>query len=94
MVVKMSVPVDFEAEDRQPVDLVCLLLVSEGSDSTKLHALALVAKALRTTEIVGRLRSAESAAELLRVLDRAKVSDEMPRGAGTAHPISSPARQF
>ena len=43
-------PIDFNAVDRQPVDLVCLLLLSKGNEGAQLAALAGVARRLRIPE--------------------------------------------
>jgi PTS system nitrogen regulatory IIA component len=49
-------PVDFDAVDDQPVDLVMMLLAPMGSGADHLKALALVARMLRTESVVERLR--------------------------------------
>ena len=43
-------PIDFDAIDGEPVDIVVLLLIPEASDSAKGNALACVARALRDAE--------------------------------------------
>ncbi|KAB1069344.1 PTS sugar transporter subunit IIA [Methylobacterium planeticum] len=51
-------PLDFEAVDDQPVDLVFLLLLPTGSGGEHLHALACVARRLRDPETAAALRGA------------------------------------
>src|ERR1700716_1519776 len=53
---RLERPVDFEALDGQPVDLVFLLLAPEGAGADHLKALARVARMLPDPEIVGKLR--------------------------------------
>ena len=48
---RLARPVDFEALDGQPVDLVFLLLAPEGAGADHLKALARVARLLRDPEI-------------------------------------------
>ena len=50
--------IDFEAIDSQPVNMVFLLLLPEGTGASQLNALASVARALRDPETLQRIRSA------------------------------------
>lgn len=52
--------VDFEALDDQPVDLVFLLLAPEGAGADHLKALSRIARVLRDSELVAKLRATES----------------------------------
>ncbi|WP_320201198.1 PTS IIA-like nitrogen regulatory protein PtsN [Agrobacterium sp. rho-13.3] len=52
--------VDFEALDDQPVDLVFLLLAPEGAGADHLKALSRIARVLRDTELVAKLRATDS----------------------------------
>jgi nitrogen PTS system EIIA component len=61
-------PVDFEALDNQPVDLVFLLLAPEGAGADHLKALARVARLLRDPDVVQKLRESRDAAALYAVL--------------------------
>jgi PTS system nitrogen regulatory IIA component len=56
---RLEKPVDFEALDGQPVDLVFLLLAPEAAGADHLKALARVARALRDPEIAKRLRESQ-----------------------------------
>jgi PTS system nitrogen regulatory IIA component len=57
---RLESPVDFEALDDQPVDLVFLLLAPEGAGADHLKALSRIARALRDPELVAKLRATDS----------------------------------
>lgn len=61
-------PVDFDAMDDQPVDLVMMLLAPPGAGADHLKALARVARMLRTDAAVQQLRSSEDPQFLYAVL--------------------------
>jgi nitrogen PTS system EIIA component len=65
---RLARPVDFEALDAQPVDLVFLLLAPEQAGADHLKALARVARLLRDPEIARRLRESQDADALYAVL--------------------------
>ena len=65
---RLERPVDFEALDGQPVDLVFLLLAPEGAGADHLKALARVARLLRDSEIARKLRDSRDAEALYAVL--------------------------
>ena len=65
---RLDRPVDFEALDGQPVDLVFLLLAPEGAGADHLKALARVARLLRDPEVARKLRDARDAEALYAVL--------------------------
>ncbi|HWP26260.1 MAG TPA: PTS IIA-like nitrogen regulatory protein PtsN [Xanthobacteraceae bacterium] len=65
---RLDRPVDFEALDNQPVDLIFLLLAPEGAGADHLKALARVARLLRDPEIVQKLRESRDAEALYAVL--------------------------
>lgn len=66
--VKLGSPIEFDAIDDQPVDLVMMLLAPVGSGADHLKALAKVARLLRTESVVSDLRAASTPGELYRVL--------------------------
>ena len=53
---RLDRPIDFEALDGQPVDLIFLLLAPEGAGADHLKALARVARLLRDPDIARKLR--------------------------------------
>lgn len=61
---QLKQPIEFDAIDGQAVDIVFLLLVPANAENGQLSALALVARTLRTSETLGRLRRARDASEL------------------------------
>ncbi len=65
---RLEVPVEFEAVDDQPVDLVMMLLAPMGAGADHLKALARVARLLRTDSVVARLRRCHDASELYGIL--------------------------
>jgi PTS system nitrogen regulatory IIA component len=65
---RLERPIDFEALDGQPVDLVFLLLAPEGAGADHLKALARVARMLRDQEVARKLRQSRDAEALYAVL--------------------------
>jgi PTS system nitrogen regulatory IIA component len=65
---RLAHPVDFDALDDQPVDLVFALLAPEGAGADHLKALARVARVLRDPDVAQKLRVASDASELYAVL--------------------------
>jgi PTS system nitrogen regulatory IIA component len=77
---RLKKPIDFDAVDSQPVDLVFLLLLPVTSGGEQLSALACVARNFREPAIVRHLRRATNAAELY----RAMVQTEAVKTSSTA----------
>ena len=67
---RLARPVDFEALDGQPVDLVFLLLAPEGAGADHLKALARVARLMRTPDTAKLLRESRDAEAIYAVLTR------------------------
>ena len=65
---RLARPVDFEALDGQPVDLVFLLLAPESAGADHLKALARVARLLRDAETARKLRESRDADAVYAVL--------------------------
>jgi PTS system nitrogen regulatory IIA component len=63
--------IDFDAIDGEKVDIVVLLLLLEAGDGAKGNALACVARALRDTEVLRKIRSAPDRNALFRVIANA-----------------------
>ena len=68
---KLTTPVDFDAVDDQPVDLVMMLLAPMGAGADHLKALAKVARILRTDSVVEGLRRAKTPAAIYAILTEA-----------------------
>ena len=62
--VTLSEPIDFDAPDGQPVDLVFALLVPEEANQQHLDTLANIARQFSQAEFCQRLRSAASSGDL------------------------------
>ncbi len=56
--VRLVKPIAFDAIDRQPIDLAFLIVLPAASQLEQLNALAAVARKLRDTAVLQRLRSA------------------------------------
>ena len=65
---RLDRPIDFEALDNQPVDLVFLLLAPEGAGADHLKALARIARLLRDPNVTHKLRASHDAESLYAVL--------------------------
>jgi len=65
---RLSKPVDFEALDEEPVDLVFLLLAPEGAGADHLKALARFARVLRDPAFANKLRHTTTAEALYALL--------------------------
>ena len=65
---RLERPVEFEALDGQPVDLVFLLLAPEAAGADHLKALARVARLLRDADVARKLRDSRDAEALYAVL--------------------------
>lgn len=66
---RLEAPVDFEALDDEPVDLVFLLLAPEGAGADHLKALSRIARVLRDQELVAKLRKTDSATAIYAFLN-------------------------
>lgn len=72
MFVRLETPVDFEAVDRQPVDLVFALFAPEDAGTEHLKALALVSRTLRDRELCEKLRANSDPSALYTLLTTAR----------------------
>jgi len=68
LVARLERPIDFEALDSQPVDILFLLLAPEGAGADHLKALARVARVLREPGLVERIRATRDPDALYAVL--------------------------
>jgi PTS system nitrogen regulatory IIA component len=65
---RLETPIDYEAVDNQPVDLVFMLLAPEGAGADHLKALARVSRLLRNQSVCEKLRAAKSSEALYAIL--------------------------
>jgi PTS system nitrogen regulatory IIA component len=68
MFARLERPIDFEALDGQPVDLIFLLLAPETAGADHLKALARIARLLRDPDVAQKLRASQDAEALYAVL--------------------------
>ena len=68
MFARLERPIDFEALDGQPVDLVFLLLAPETAGAAHWKARARVARRLRDADVAHKLRESQGAEALYAVL--------------------------
>ena len=66
--VRLDTPIEYDAVDNQPVDLVFMLLAPEGAGADHLKALARVSRLLRNQTTCEKLRAAKSAEALYAIL--------------------------
>jgi PTS system nitrogen regulatory IIA component len=64
LLVKLKVPIEFDAIDGQAVDIVFVLLLPAVAENGQIGALAQVARTLRPEENLARLRAARNTSEL------------------------------
>ncbi|MGB0496790.1 MAG: PTS sugar transporter subunit IIA [Rubricella sp.] len=64
----LAKPVDFNAPDSQPVDLVFLLLAPQEAGAEHLRALARVSRTLRDPSVCEKLRSTDDTSALYSIL--------------------------
>jgi PTS system nitrogen regulatory IIA component len=72
--VRLDGPVDFDAVDEQPIDLVFLLLAPDSAGADHLTALARVSRLLRDRKICEKLRGAEKPDALYALLTEPQAS--------------------
>jgi PTS system nitrogen regulatory IIA component len=65
---RLAKPIDFEALDEHPVDLIFLLLAPESAGADHLKALARIARLFREPGVVGKLRASSDSSALYAVL--------------------------
>lgn len=75
---RLAKPVDYEARDEEPVDLVILVLWPEASPEGFLPTLAATCRPLRAPAALRRLRAATTTEEVVAVLDRYGTAESEP----------------
>jgi len=71
---RLAEPVDFEAVDGQPVDIVFLLLAPEGAGADHLKALSRIARVLRDADTVAKIRGTRDAVAIHALLSDTQAS--------------------
>lgn len=72
---RLDKPIDFDALDDEPVDLMFLLLAPENAGADHLKALARIARVLREPAIAAKLRAANDAAAIYALLTQPLTSN-------------------
>jgi PTS system nitrogen regulatory IIA component len=65
---RLSKPIDFEAIDENPVDIIAVLLVPVEKSSANLNLLAGLARILRTADKIERIRTFTAADDVYRTI--------------------------
>jgi nitrogen PTS system EIIA component len=71
---RLERPIDFEALDGMPVDLLFLLIAPENAGADHLKALAAIARALRDPALAAKLRKTRDASALFSLLTQSATS--------------------
>jgi nitrogen PTS system EIIA component len=71
---RLAEPIDFDAIDADPVDIVFLLLAPEGAGADHLKALARISRLLRESNAIEKLRASKDAAAVYAVLTETATS--------------------
>jgi PTS system nitrogen regulatory IIA component len=66
--IRLRKPIDFDAVDDKPVDVIISMLLPLGADAENLNCLASITRRLRDRDLIGRVRAATSSAALYEVL--------------------------
>ena len=64
-------PVDYDAPDGQPVDIIFAILVPELADSEQLKCLAEIAKVLSQPSLISQIRHAHCSDALFQIIEQA-----------------------
>lgn len=71
---RLETPINFDAMDDQPVDLIFMLLAPESAGADHLKALARISRTLRDPEVTKRLRASNSTAAIYAILTESATS--------------------
>src|SRR5271165_4372528 len=72
---RLERPIDFEALDGAPVDLIFLLIAPEAAGADHLKALARIARVLRDSTLTAKLRATRDTSALFSVLTQTPASN-------------------
>ena len=72
---RLETPIDYDAIDERPVDLVALLIAPTDAGGAHLRALAKVSRMLRREDMRQRLRAAPNAESLYTILTENRTAD-------------------
>ena len=72
MFIKLDHPVNFEAPDNQPVDLVFAIIIPEQSTDQHLQILSALARVFSQAEVCEAIRNAKVSEEVVKLIDSAE----------------------
>ena len=72
---RLERPIDYDAQDGAPVDLIFMLIAPESAGADHLKALARIARVLRDTSFTARLRATRDPSALYVMLTQAPASN-------------------
>lgn len=70
--VKLAQPINFDAPDKQPVDLIFCIIIPEHATDEHLQILASLAKTFSQSAICAEMRNARSDNDVTRIIDSAE----------------------
>jgi nitrogen PTS system EIIA component len=70
---RLEKPIDFEALDGQPVDIIFALIAPDGAGADHLKALARVARVLRSPAVLERVRAALDPSAIFSILTESEL---------------------
>jgi len=71
---RLETPINFDAMDDQPVDLIFMLLAPESAGADHLKALARISRTLRDPAVTQKLRESTSKADIYNILTQPAAS--------------------
>ena len=72
MFIKLDHPVNFEAPDNQPVDLVFAIIIPEQATDQHLQILSALARVFSQAEVCEAIRNANASEEVVKLIDSAE----------------------
>lgn len=70
--VKLSTPINYDAMDHQPVDLIFVLLIPDACTEEHLQILANLARIFSQPEVPDQIRGCHSATEIIQLIEQAE----------------------
>lgn len=68
LLVRLTKPIDFEAIDEEPIDVVCLILTPLGEQNQYLKLLSQISRQLRSADVVRTIRGATDRQQVYQAL--------------------------
>jgi PTS system nitrogen regulatory IIA component len=74
LLMKLNSPIDFEANDDAPVDIICMLIASQNCGTSHLTTLAAMSRFIRDESSARMIRQANTSAMIWEALNQAEQS--------------------